>query len=306
MPVFSSGPALDAIVSGASGFVGRALASCIGARCRALRLGCEGWQEEIEGAALRGATVFHLAARVHHAHESDAEFERDNVRKTVVLAEAAAAKGARRFVFLSSVKVNGEETHGQPFGPGDREVPADAYARSKWAAERALHDIARSSKLSIAIVRSPLVIGNGAGGNLHALMKLADTSWPLPFGALDNRRTFVHVDDLARLLCLCGTQPHADGRVFFAGDPDSVSTARLVRTLRRALGRPPRLVPVDPRALEAVAALAGQSLRVRPLTRSLEIDVSQTERELGWQPGIPMEEGIAAMARAYRARDNTA
>ena len=306
MPVFSSGSAFDAIVSGASGFVGRALAARVGARCRALRLGGEDWQKEIEGAPLRGATVFHLAARVHHAHDSDAEFERDNVRKTVALAEAAVANGARRLVFLSSIKVNGEETHGRPFGPGDREAPADAYARSKWAAERALHDIARRSKLSVAIVRSPLVIGNGACGNLHALMKLADTSWPLPFGALDNRRTFVHVDDLARLLCLCGTEPHADGRVFFAGDADSVSTARLVRTLRRALGRPPRLFPLDSRKLEALAALAGQSRRVRPLTRSLEVDASQTERELGWRPAVPMDEGIVAMARAFRAPEDSA
>jgi nucleoside-diphosphate-sugar epimerase len=304
MPVFSSGPALDAIVSGASGFVGRALAARVGKQCRALRLGGEDWQKEIEGAALRGATVFHLAARVHHAHDSDAEFERDNVRKTVVLAEAAAANGARRLVFLSSIKVNGEETHDRPFGPGDREAPADAYARSKWAAERALHDIARRTKLSVAIVRSPLVIGDGAGGNLRALMSLADTPWPLPFGALDNRRSFVHVDDLARLLCLCGIHPHADGRVFFAGDPDSVSTARLVSTLRHALGRPARLVALDPRMLVALAALSGQSRRIRPLTRSLEVDASQTERDLGWRPAVPMDDGIAAMARAFRARED--
>ena len=293
---------MDAIVSGASGFVGRALAACVGNQCRALRLGGEDWRRQIEGACLRGAIVFHLAARVHHTHGPDAEFERDNVRKTVALAEAAAANGARRLVFLSSIKVNGEETHDRPFGPGDREAPEDAYARSKWAAEQALQDIARRSQLSVAIVRSPLVIGNGAGGNLRALMKLADTSWPLPFGALDNRRTFVHVDDLARLLCLCGTRPHADGRVFFAGDPDSVSTARLVRILRHALGRPARLAPLDPRVLEGLAALCGQSRRIRPLTRSLEVDASQTERDLGWRPAVPMDDGIAAMARAFRAR----
>ena len=290
-----------AIITGASGFVGRTLLER--ARGEPLALGPDDWNHRIAAARWEGATVYHLAARVHGRRGDEADYRRDNVDKTLALAEAAERGGARRLVFLSSIKVNGEETGERPFRPDDAPAPEDAYARSKADAERALREIAARGKLSISIVRSPLVIGEGAAGNLRALLRLADTPWPLPFGAIDNRRTFVFVEDLARLLLACGDEPRADGRTFLAGDPVPISTPRLIETIRTALGRSARMMRIDVAALEAMASLAGAREKIRRLTRSLEADVSDTLRELAWSPSIPMEEAITKMARAFRAED---
>src|SRR6185503_13341122 len=207
--------------------------------------------------------VFHLAARVHRPGEdADAAYQRDNMEKTRELALRAAASGARRLVFLSSVKVNGEETHGQPFRREDAPDPRDAYARSKWAAEQALAAVAAQGALEVVVVRSPLVYGPGAGGNLRALLRLADSPWPLPFAAIANRRSFVHAADLARLLVACAATPGARGRTYLAANRESTpSTPRIVTAMRSALGRPARLVSLPPALLEAAAGLAGQGER---------------------------------------------
>jgi UDP-glucose 4-epimerase len=286
------------IATGATGFVGRALARAL-PRMQGIRFGTPDWREAIARADLRDATIFHLAARVHRPRDQvDAAFDRDNVAKTRELAEAAAHARARRVVYLSSIKVNGEESV-RPIRRDDPPSPCDAYARSKWAAERVLHDIAREKGLDVVVVRAPLVFGDGAGANMAALMRLADTAWPLPFASIRNRRTLIHVDDLARLLVTCANDAAA-GSTFFAGDPEPVSTPRLVRVLRDALGRAERLTPMSPALLEAAAALFGQRDRMRRLTRSLEIDVSDTVRELSWRPRVGMEDGLARMARAFR------
>lgn len=291
---------MKAIVTGASGFVGAALARRLGG-CARIALASDAWREEVARAGFRDATVFHLAARAHRADGDEAAFRHDNVEKSAALAEAAAAGGASRFVFLSTIKVNGEETASAPFRASDAPAPADAYARSKWAAEQALGEIAARTGLALVVIRSPLVVGAGVRGNLRRLMELADTPWPLPFASLRNRRTLVQVDDLAELLLLAGRSAHAGGRLFLAGAPESVSTAVLVRTLREALGRPARLVPAPARALEALAALGGFGEGIRRLTRSLEVDSSQARRDLGWAPAATPEEGIRRMALAFRA-----
>ena len=290
-----------AIVTGAAGFVGRALSAHLEAASARLQLHEDDWRERIGAADFAGATVFHLAARVHDTGtQGEADYIRDNVDKTRELAQAAAAGGARRLVFASTVKVNGEETRGRPFGPGDAPAPEDAYARSKWAAEQALAQIARGAKLEVAIVRSPLVYGSAVKGNLLALLRLADSPWPLPFGALDNRRSFVHVDDLARLLIDCATLPQAAGGTYFAAHPEAVSTAALVRAMRTHLGRPARLVRMPRAALEAAAAFAGQGERMRRLTRPLEVDATQTAAALGWNAQIGFDAAVEDMVGAYR------
>jgi nucleoside-diphosphate-sugar epimerase len=290
---------VKAIITGASGFVGRALARRLPEATR-IALGAAGWREAIGAATFKSATVFHLAGRAHGSGDAERLFVEDNVEKTAALAQAAAAGGAERLVFLSSIKVNGEESPGRPLAANDPEAPADAYARSKQAAERALREVAARSSLAIVIVRSPLVIGEGARGNLHALMRLSDSAWPLPFAGIDNRRTFVHVDDLATLLIAAASSSQARDRVFLAGHPDAVSTPRLVRVLRKAMGRAPRLIPMPVRTLEILGAAVGSGARVQRLTRSLEVDSGETHRALGWTPAVPMDEGIAAMARAFR------
>ena len=290
-------------MTGASGFVGRVLLARQVPGATALALKVDDWRERIAATTWRGATVYHLAARAHRGDDSDEAFERDNVDKTVALAQAAASGGAQRLIFLSTIKVNGEETGERAFRPGDPPVPCDAYARSKAQAELRLAEIAKGTGLATTVVRSPLVVGAGAKGNLEALMRLADGPWPLPFADLGNRRTLIDVEDLAALLVACATAPQAAGRTYFAGDPQPVSTAGLVAAIRRALDRPPRMFRMPSAALELAAALAGQRRRIRRLTRSLEVDVSETLRELPWRPCVPMEEGIARMARAYRAAE---
>ena len=290
-----------AVVTGATGFVGRALAARLPCPAAGLGLGADGWRERLARADLRGATIFHLAARVHRAGErDDAAYERDNAGKTAVLAEAAAAAGARRLVFLSSAKVNGEESGARAFQPADPPAPRDAYARSKWAAERELARIAERTSLEVVIVRAPLVFGAGAAGNLRALLRLCDTAWPLPFAALANRRSFVHVDDLARLLVACALAPAAAGATFFAAHREPFSTARLVTLLREALHRPRHLFAVPPRALEAAATLLGQGEAVRRLTRSFEVDASATEAALGWKAEVAIEAAALETGKAYR------
>jgi nucleoside-diphosphate-sugar epimerase len=291
-----------AVVTGATGFVGRTLAARLGGSCSALRFGDDGWRERLARAELRGASVFHLAARVHRPGDRDtAAYERDNVAKTLALAEAAAAAGARRVVFLSTVKVNGEESGVRPFRPGDLPAPLGAYARSKWAAERALARVAGEAGLAVVVVRAPLVFGAGAAGNLRALLRLADTPWPLPFASLHNRRSFVHVDDLVRLLVACALAPAAPGGTFFAAHREPFSTAQLVALLRHALGRPRHLFAFPASALEAAAVLLGQRDAARPLTRSLEVDTSATEGTLGWKAEVPIESAALEIGMAYRS-----
>ena len=263
-----------------------------------LHFGEGDWLEQVNAADFRDATVFHLAAKVHGAEPgTEADYLHDNAEKTRALAQAAAAGGARRLVFLSTVKVLGEETAARPFRADDTPRPEGPYARSKWAGEQAL---ASAGALESVVVRSPLVFGPGVKGNLLALLRIADSAWPLPFGAIDNRRSFVHVDDLARLLIDCALLPQAAGGTFLAAHAESISTPRLVAAMRAHFGRPARLVRVAPRALEAAAAVAGQAMRMRRLTRSLEVDASQTARKLGWTAQIGFESGVEDMVRAYR------
>jgi UDP-glucose 4-epimerase len=290
------------VVTGASGFVGSAIRSHLEGPFHHLSLAADDWADQVKGTDFTDRCVLHLAARVHDgAPGSEAEYERDNVVKTRVLAEAAAAGGARRFVFLSTIKVNGEETADEPFRRNSAPHPRDAYGRSKWAAEQALARVAQGAGLEVAIVRSPLVYGPGAKGNLLTLMRLAESPWPLPFAAIRNRRSFIQVDDLARLLLACATLEQAAGRTFLAAHSQSVSTPRLVAALRAALDRPARLVGVPPWLLEAGAFPLGQLARMRRLTRSLEIDVSDTERELGWAAQVSFETAVDDMVAAYRS-----
>jgi nucleoside-diphosphate-sugar epimerase len=287
-----------AIVSGARGFVGRSLVPHLDAAPAQLHLSEDDWLEHIRTADYSGATVFHLAAKVHGSGvDTEAAFVRDNVDKTVALAQAAADGGARRFVFLSSVKVNGEETPGRPFRALDPPAPEDSYGRTKWQAEQALAQI---NGLEVAIVRSPLVYGPGVKGNLLSLMRLADSSLPLPFAALHNRRSFVHVDDLARLLVDCAVSPDAAGGTFMAAHADCTSTASLVTALRGFLDRPARLFTMPPALLEGLAGVAAMRASMRRLTRSLEVDVSETHRALGWVAQVPFDTSVEDMVRAYR------
>ncbi len=287
----ASPPVAHAVVTGAGGFVGRAFADLVGEH-RSIPLSGSDWREAIAEADFRGATVVHLAARAHGPEASEGQFDRDNREKTLALAEAACRGGAARFVFASTVKVHGEETAGEPFRADSPAAPADAYALSKWRAEEDLRALAAREGLALAVVRFPLAYGPGVRNNFRDLIGLADSGAWLPFAAIANRRSLVHVRDLASALAIACTHPAAPGRAFIAAHPEPVSTPGLVGALREGLGRPRRLFAVPAAVLEGAAAVAGIGARMRRLTRSLEADPGPLVGELGWRPALPLAEGL--------------
>lgn len=302
------------LVTGATGFVGRALSAELERRGRPVRratrtavpgavaVGAIGWHTDWAAALDRVDTVIHTAARVHvmrdDAIDPDAAFRDVNVLGTRRLAEQAAARGVTRLVFVSSIKVNGDVTSREAahtaFATPD---PADAYARSKWAAEQALHEIARETGLGVTIVRPPLVYGPEAGGNFARLKGLVARGVPLPLGAVDNRRSLVALENLVDLLIHCLNHPNAANETFLAADGEDLSTPALIRLMADGMGRRARLFPVPPRLLRAAARAMGKSeLGVR-LLDSLRVDTSHTRQRLDWlPPAAPRDAIVRAVA----------
>lgn len=252
---------------------------------------------------LRGAdAVIHLAARVHMMHdrarEPLAEFRRVNVDGTRILAEEASRAGVRRLLFLSSIKVNGESTQvGRPFRSADPPRPGDAYGLSKQEAEAALFEVARSSAMTVTIIRPPLIYGPKMKGNLQILVSALRRGVPLPFGNItENRRSLIGIDNLASLMGSVLTHPAADNAVFLAADGQDLSTATLIRTLAAGIGRRPRLLPVPAGLIHLAAGLVGRRAAANRLTGNLQVDVLDTCARLGWSPPVPVEVGLCAAA----------
>jgi nucleoside-diphosphate-sugar epimerase len=228
-----------------------------------------------------------------------------NVEGTRRLAEQAAAAGVRRFVFLSSVKVNGEETTSHsPFRADDPPAPKDAYGQSKWEAEEALVEIAERTGMEVVIIRPPLVYGPGVKGNFASMMKWVAKGVPLPLGAIDNRRSLVALDNLVDLITVCIDHPAAANQVFLAGDGEDLSTTELLRRVGKAMGRPARLLPVPTGLLRLGAAMLGKGDMARRLLGSLQVDISRTRDVLGWEPPVSVDEGLRRAVEPYVRRDD--
>lgn len=313
------------LVTGASGFVGTGVIRCLvgdpnqqivatfrsnpsaaSAHVRALAIGDLGphtdWRAALEGVT----SAIHLAARVHVLHDVAAEpladFRRVNVEGTLQLARQCAAAGVRRFVYVSSIKVNGESTgRGRPFRADDTPQPVDAYAISKHEAEQALHKLAAATGMELVVIRPPLVYGPGVRANFRSMMGWLRRGVPLPLGAIDNRRSLVALDNLCDLIVTCVRHPAAAGQTFLAGDGEDVSTPELLQRLGRALGHPARLLPVPPGLLRASFALLGKSEVARRLCSSLQVDIGPTRERLGWRPAIGLDEGLHRAAAAFLA-----
>lgn len=259
-------------------------------------------------AALAGVdVVVHCAARVHVMRETAAaplaEFRRVNRDATLALARAAVAAGCRRLLFLSSVKVNGEESApGRPFRADDLPAPQDAYAVSKLEAETGLLELAAGSGLEVVVVRAPLVYGPGVKGNFHTMMRVLHAGWPLPLAAVHNRRSLIAVDNLADLLLCAARHPAAAGKVWMAADGEDLSTPALLRRLGAALGRRPRLLPVPPGLLRAAAALAGRGAALQRLCASLQVDATPAREQLGWTPPQSVAAALSACADDFLRR----
>jgi len=246
--------------------------------------------------------IIHAAARAHVLKEQAvdplAEFRRVNVASTLNLARQAAAAGVRRFIFISSIGVNGAATSGRPFTEDDEPKPESAYALSKYEAELGLLQIAADTGLEIVIVRPPLVIGAGAPGNFGLLAKILDRGIPLPLAAVRNRRSFISIDNLVGFILLCATHPRAVNQVFVVSDDRDISTVELLQAIGRSLGRPARLFSLPVALLGIGAKLVGQGDLVRKLCGSLQVDSSKARRLLDWRPSVSIDEGIRLAVRA--------
>ena len=300
------------LLSGASGFVGTALLRRLqreGLGAVALpRVFGFSHDSYFASALVDVHTVVHLAARVHVMRDPDADpfaaFRAVNVGGTLSFARQAAAAAVKRFVFLSSVKVNGESTQiGRMFSEVDLPNPQDAYGQSKYEAEVGLQQVAEDTGMEVVIIRPPLVYGPGVKANFAALMKVVQRGWPLPLGAVHNQRSLVALDNLVDFIVTCTTHPQAANHTFMVSDGHDLSTTELVQGLARAAGVPGRLLPVPVWALKATAALLGKSDAMQRLCGNLQVDISKARRLLGWVPPVSVEEGLR---RAVAGRDDEA
>lgn len=260
------------------------------------------WQGGLQGCD----AVVHLAARVHvmsdTATDPLSEFRRVNVEGTLNLARQALTAGVSRFVFISSIKVNGESTPlGQAFAAEDVTDPQDPYSISKHEAELGLLRLAKESRMEVVIIRPPLIYGPGVKANFLTMMRWLNKGIPLPLGSIHNQRSLVSLDNLVDLIITCLIHPAAANQVFLAGDGENLSTTELLRRLGLALGKPACLLPVPVSLLKAGAALLRQRDMAQRLCGSLRVDISKARNLLGWNPPISVDEGLRRTAQSFLA-----
>jgi len=311
------------VVTGASGFVGSSLSTSLAAAGFRVRAavragtpaelpGCSGVERAILGdiSARPGWSsvltnvdcVVHCAARAHVMHETAGEalaaYRAVNVDGSRRLAEQAAAAGVRRLVYLSSIKVNGEQTAlGAPFSRLDTPAPQDTYGVSKSEAEQALWEVSAKTGLEVVVARPPLVYGSGVKGNLARLLKLVRLGLPLPLGALQNKRSLIGLDNLVDLLIRCVDHPEAAGQTFLVSDGEDLSTPDLIRHMAAAMNHSPRLFPAPVSLLRLAGGALGKRAEIDRLVGSSQIDSSHTRQVLGWTPPLSVQEGIRRMVQ---------
>ena len=311
------------LITGATGFVGRALFENLKFKKKYLaHLTTRTNQEELfEGGkafnigeidantnskdALDGVDcIVHCAARAHMMENKQTDslnaYRRINVDGTRNLAKQAAGIGIKRFIFLSSIKVNGEETIAtKSFKYNDISQPEDAYGITKWEAEQALLEISKQTGLEVVIIRPPLVYGEGVKGNFLRLLDIVYKQIPLPFAKINNLRSFVGLDNLIDLIICCIEHPKAGGKTFLVSDGEDLSTSDLIIKLSKFMDKSPRLFQVPQLIIQLTARLVGKSLEVKRLLGSLRIDNSYTREILGWSPVLSLDEGLEKTVRWY-------
>lgn len=311
------------VVTGASGFVGQAVAQALLAQGGSLVCPSRrplGWQAaRLQNPLIAGLApdtdwsaclsdaeiVIHCAARVHVMQESAPDplalFRQVNVDGTLNLARQAAAAGVRQFVFLSSVKVNGEATPpGQPFTEASPPQPQDAYGISKLEAETALLALGLQTGMAITIIRPPLVYGPGVKANFLSMLHWLKKGVPLPLASIDNRRSFVYLGNLVSLLQCCLRHPQAANQVFLASDDQDLSTSALLRLCAAALEVKPRLLPCPPALLTLLARLVGKQAAAERLCQSLQVDIAKAKTVLDWRPPYTVQQGLHATASTLK------
>ena len=311
-----------ALITGSNGFVGRILCGTLAlhgwdvvgvSRRPAYRSGIPGvhdiclsldaapnrWRETM----LSIGCVVHLAARVHQLGKAAGRADdlyKVNVDGSRFVAEQAAHAGVKRFVFLSSIKVNGEGGVGRPYTADDDPNPSDRYAQSKVDAEHELANICRSAGMELIVVRPPLVYGPGVRANFERLLKLAALGLPLPLLAIDNRRSLISVWNLASFIETTMRHPEAQ-KVWLVSDGEDLSTPDLFARLARLMGNEPKLFRFSPVWLKRISTIIGLGPEAERLCNSLQVDISPAHDRLNWAPPISVDEGLARTVEAYRA-----
>ena len=304
---------LQILITGANGFIGRALCDEAWIRGYAVRgitrTQCDlskGITNGIVG-SIDGDTIWldqlvscelvvHLAARAHIMEETLkdplAEYRRINVRGTLNLARQAAISGVKRFVFISSIGVNGSETFERSFLAEDNVAPHSPYAISKYEAELGLQEIALQTGMEVVIIRPPLVYGPKAPGNFGSLVRWLSCGLPLPLGSIQNKRSFIALDNLVDFILLCLAHPGAANQIFLASDGEDVSTTDLLRRMGKAIGKPARLIPAPTCLLKFSASIFGRGEVAKRLCSSLQIDIEKARLVLGWNPPLGLDQGL--------------
>lgn len=298
-----------ALVTGATGFLGRALVRKIytlestsvmsGVRRKAsdidgqqLVIGSLASSFDISEELKQQDVVIHAAALAHNkALNNLSDFESVNTRGTLRLAQQAAECGVKRFIFVSSIGVNGN-INSKPFSECDAPNPSEAYAESKWRAEQGLWEIQKSTDMEVVIIRPPLVYGPNAPGNFATLTRWVAKAVPLPLGAVKNKRSYVAIDNLVDFIITCINHPLAANETFLIADGEDISTSDLLRKVARAMGKPSHLIPVPEKLLTFGATILGKHDMARRLLGSLQVDISKARQVLDWQPPISLDEGL--------------
>lgn len=305
------------LVTGANGFVGGALCTHlagVGHSVQAAVRRSSGLSDETVVGSIDDVTdwkpivsgcdaVVHLAARVHVMHDMAEDplalYRATNTQATLNLARQAVQAGVKRFVFISTIKVNGEGRDA-PYRETDTPAPEDAYAISKWEAEQGLVRIAEETGLEVVILRPPLVYGPGVKANFLRLMQLVQKGWPLPLGAIRNKRSLLYLGNFVDAIRVCIEHPAAAGQTFLLDDGQAVSTPELIRAVAQTMDRPARLISVPLGMLQLAGALLGKRAAVVRLAGSLWVDSSLIRTRLGWTPPYSMEAGLAATVAPAR------
>ena len=311
---------LQILVTGANGFIGHTLCSEALARGMKVRVVTRthfnlssqiesitkveindqtNWQDALTNCDI----IVHLAARVHVMNDQSENplqaFLNVNLHGTINLARQAAVAGVKRFVYVSSIKVNGEYTDGKGFTEEDEPKPQDPYAISKWQAEQALLQLAKDTGMEVVIIRPPLVYGADVKGNFMQMIRVIASGMPLPLASVQNQRDLVYVNNLVDALIACATHPNAAGQTYLVSDGEDVSTLDLIRNLSKALGKRCFIFSFPVLIMKFLANLLGKSTAIDRLTQSLRVDGSKIRNELGWTPPYTTQQGLQATADWY-------
>ncbi|MDE1166963.1 MAG: NAD-dependent epimerase/dehydratase family protein [Pseudomonas sp.] len=314
---------MNILVTGATGFLGQAVSNALavlpGTQVLGTTRGAAGsapsqvpliavgdisattdWSAALQGIEV----VVHIAARLNLATDTSAnplaEYRRTNLEGTLALARQALAAGVRRLIFISSVGVNGSVTTGTPFDEASVPEPDGDYARSKFEAEEGLRALVQGTTMDVVLIRPPLIYAAHARRNFPRLLKLVDSGLPLPFAALDNRRSMVALENLVDFIVLCTHHPDAGNQLFLISDGEDASTAQIVRYLAASMGRTPRLLPVPDGLMRWGAKLVGKQNMYTTLCASLQVDSGKARRLLGWVPPLTLEQALGKTGREYK------